>query len=50
MLVTQLYEESVEEYKQKREEINSLLEQAEMSLQVIEIINGLCYYSNNNIY
>ena len=38
----QLYDESVEEYSQWRDELNSLCEQAEMSLQVMEIMNGLC--------
>ena len=37
----QLYDESVEAYSQWRDELNSLCEQAEMSLQVMEIMNGL---------
>ena len=41
----QLYDESVEAYSQWRDELNSLCEQAEMSLQVMEIMNGLCSLS-----
>ena len=41
----QLYDESVEEYSQWRDELNSLCEQAEISVQIMKIVNGLCSLS-----